>query len=190
MKELWELAKQGFRSYLGFSTGYAALYGSLGLVPVFFLWVFVTWLIVLLGLEVARSLQIINDPHHADPVAGPPADPACALAMLVCAAGRFTQSRHMSITDAAEAAAIAPRAAEKILDSLVTASYLHRVDTPKDETCYALARRPEEIDTVDVARTLAPDDDDPTPVRRTLRKRCEGLSLADLAREASNGPSL
>ena len=187
---LWELAKQAFRSYLGFSTGYAALYGSLGLVPVFFLWVFVTWLIVLLGLEVSRSLQIINDPLQADPVAAPPADPACALAMLVCAAGRFSQSRHMTISEAAEAARIAPRASEKILAALVDANFLHKVDAARDETCYALARRPEEIEAVSVARTLDPDHDDPTPVRRTLRARCEGLTLADLVREANQDASL
>ncbi len=187
---LWELAKQGFRSYLGFSTGYAALYGSLGLVPVFFLWVFITWIIVLLGLEVSRSLQVLNDPLQADPSAGPPADPACALAMLVCAAGRFGQSRPMRLSDAAAAAALPPRAAEGILIALVEASYLHRVETPADEASFVLARQAGEVRAADVAHALAPDESVATPVRRVLRDRYEGLTLADLARDAFPDASL
>lgn len=186
---LWELAKQAFRSYLGFSTGYAALYGSLGLVPVFFLWVFVTWLIVLLGLEVTRSLQILGDPLHADPQAAPPADPACALSMLVCAAGRFGQSRPMTLSDAALAADLPPRAAESILDSLVDACYLHRVDTPQDEAAYALAREVADVRAADVARALAPDQSDATPVRRVLRARYEDVTLDALVREAGEQAS-
>ncbi len=187
---LWELAKQGFRSYLGFSTGYAALYGSLGLVPVFFLWVFVTWIIVLLGLEVSRSVQVLNDPLQANPSAGPPADPACALAMLVCAAGRFGQARPMTLTDAATAAGVAPRSSEKLLAKLVEGAYLHEVEASRDETCYALARDPAKIEAAQVARELATDRGEASGVRGALINRYGDLTLADLAREASAGDTL
>lgn len=53
----WELGKLGFTGYLRYSTGYAQFYGSLALLPLFMLWVYVTWVIVLLGLQAAYTLQ-------------------------------------------------------------------------------------------------------------------------------------
>ncbi len=53
---LFEAAKRGFGAYtelLGTSDSMARIYGSLGLLPVFLLWLNVLWSIVLLGVEVA-----------------------------------------------------------------------------------------------------------------------------------------
>src|SRR5262249_6220086 len=54
---VWEASKWAFTQYLKFSTGYAKLYGSIALIPLFLLWVYVTWCIVLFGLNVAYYLQ-------------------------------------------------------------------------------------------------------------------------------------
>ena len=54
---LWELAKGGFNWYISHMTSFDVLYGSLGAVPVFLLWLYITWLIVLLGTEVAYAVQ-------------------------------------------------------------------------------------------------------------------------------------
>ena len=185
---LWELGKQGFRTYLGFSTGYAALYGSLGLVPVFFLWVYLTWLIVLFGLEVARALQTLTDRYHIDPASPAPADPACAMAMLARAARHFADSRDLNLTDAAEAAGLSPRHAEILLERLQKRGFLHALEHEGDEPRFALARAPERIRVSDVAEAVGPGEADPAhAVRRAMLDRHDGMTLHDVVLKA--GPA-
>lgn len=57
---LLELGKYGFRLYLDHA-GYKSLYGSLALVPLFLLWIYITWVIVLFGL---RSAYLIQHGHR------------------------------------------------------------------------------------------------------------------------------
>jgi len=54
---LWEMSKWGLVAYVKYSTSYARLYGVIALLPLFLLWVYVTWIIVLLGFQVAVTLQ-------------------------------------------------------------------------------------------------------------------------------------
>lgn len=57
---LFEVAKVGFNAYvnvLGAGDAAATIYGSLGLFPVFLLWLYVLWLIVLFGVELAYVAQ-------------------------------------------------------------------------------------------------------------------------------------
>lgn len=54
---LWQLAKGGFNWYIIHMTAFDKIYGSLGAVPVFLLWLYLTWLIVLFGAEVAYAVQ-------------------------------------------------------------------------------------------------------------------------------------
>ncbi len=57
---LFESAKIAFAAYtqlLGASSSAARLYGSLGLLPVFLLWIYVLWIIALLGVEMAYVVQ-------------------------------------------------------------------------------------------------------------------------------------
>jgi membrane protein len=51
---LFELSKIGFAWYLEFST-FQAIYGALGVFPVFLLWIYVAWASVLFGGEMAAS---------------------------------------------------------------------------------------------------------------------------------------
>ena len=130
---------RAFHSYLGFSTGYAALYGSLGLVPVFFLWVFVTWLIVLLGLEVST---LAPDPQRPPPQRFParrtarPTPPArwpCSSALQ----GGSAQSRHDDASPTPPRPPTSPAERRSpSSDALVDASYLHkRGHAEQDESC-------------------------------------------------------
>lgn len=54
---MWELSKVGFLVYLQYAVGMSALYGSLSLVPIVFLWVYLTWMVVLAGGELAFVVQ-------------------------------------------------------------------------------------------------------------------------------------
>ncbi len=54
---LFELAKRGFAAYLQGMATYQQLYGALAVVPIFMLWLYLSWVVVLLGASVAASLS-------------------------------------------------------------------------------------------------------------------------------------
>ncbi len=54
---LFELAKQGFAAYLLNVPTYAQLYDKLAVVPIFMLWLYLSWVVVLLGASFAASLS-------------------------------------------------------------------------------------------------------------------------------------
>ena len=56
---LW-IGKHTLGAYLGNVFAINQLYGSLGLVPLFMFWVYLMWLAVLFGLEVAATLQMLH----------------------------------------------------------------------------------------------------------------------------------
>ena len=54
---LWELATLGFNLYVKYVVARNPVYGSLGLIPVIFLWLYYTWLVVLFGASVSFTVQ-------------------------------------------------------------------------------------------------------------------------------------
>lgn len=55
---LYELAKFSFSHYAALVLGrYQSVYGALGLLPLLLVWIYVSWLVVLLGAEVAHAAQ-------------------------------------------------------------------------------------------------------------------------------------
>lgn len=53
----WELGKNLFASSVGHSVRYSTIYGSLAVIPIFLIWLYITWIIVLLGLEISFTHQ-------------------------------------------------------------------------------------------------------------------------------------
>jgi membrane protein len=54
---LFEIAKRGFALYIKTFASYELLYGALAALPVFMLWVYVSWLVILLGAALAATLH-------------------------------------------------------------------------------------------------------------------------------------
>lgn len=53
----WEVAKNVFANSVGQSARYSILYGSLAVIPIFLVWLYVTWVIVLVGSVIAYTHQ-------------------------------------------------------------------------------------------------------------------------------------
>jgi membrane protein len=52
---LFEMAKAGFAFYLG-RANYQQLYGAVAVIPIFLIWIYVSWVVVLLGASIVASL--------------------------------------------------------------------------------------------------------------------------------------
>ncbi len=164
---LWESGKWGFREYVSFSTGYARLYGSIGLVPLFLLWIYLTWMIVLLGLQIAHSLQtyrlatakgvneavlqtlgLLEDKRPVRRVRI--VDPASILLVTVAVARRFEAGKAADTPGIATDCGIDEAVVAEMLEALAGAGVLNRVTDGDREGGYALARPPERIPVADI----------------------------------------
>jgi membrane protein len=55
-----EICKIGFVKMVSFSPSYQLIYGAFAVVPLFLLWIFVAWCVVLLGAELVRAMPFIH----------------------------------------------------------------------------------------------------------------------------------
>ena len=60
---LFELANRGYRLYALKAITYKTIYGAVGAIPIFLIWIYVVWLVVLLGAEFSYACQFV-DIHH------------------------------------------------------------------------------------------------------------------------------
>lgn len=143
----WELGKWGFTSYLRYSTNYARFYGSLAVLPLFLMWVYVTWVIVLLGLQSAYTLQ-----HFARLMAskegdrdGPKlVDPAAAVALAGAVVRRHRDGDPPDAGDLSAVLNLDASVVESLLRRLEKAGLVRRVVVGSDEETGWVPARPAE----------------------------------------------
>jgi len=164
---LWELAKNAFAAYVSFSAGYAQLYGTIALIPLFLLWIYVTWLISLAGLQLAAAVQsyrlataqgltqaflatlgLAEDVAPARRLRVVDTDSILVVAMGV--AERFAKGKTSGHADIAAETGADELVVSDMLERLAGAGILLRVSDAEREGTYTLARPPAQIDAVKV----------------------------------------
>jgi len=193
---LWEAGKWGFTVYVSKSVSYSQLYGPLALVPLFMLWVYLTWMVVLLGLLLAHALQsyrqvrvlglgVIGMGGQSDrpPISPSIVDPAMAVPILAAVGRRFGDGRPSMPRELAEETGVDEQVVLDLLRQMVSSGLAHEVRNAKGDAAYVLARPADRIEVGDALRVGF------TMSDRALARACpaavEALREAQLA--ASKG---
>ena len=187
---LWHvIAKTAFGIYVRHATGYGTLYGNLAVIPLFFLWIYVTWIFVLFGAELAYVIQNFKDLARAEAdeeerrrgrfVA---ADFAALVAAAVCA-GRFRDGQGATpLTCLIDATGLGQDGLEEVLGRMESAGLVARTSAG-DEPAYLPAREPRRMRVADVldavrSRLPTPADADFLPLHRQAQDLYEALRQA------------
>ena len=124
----FEVAKRSLGWYLTHMTNYSSVYGAFATVPIFLLWIYLGWVIVLLGAVIAAyapSLQLKLVQHGRRP------GQAFALALeIVRRLQRTRQAGEHGLTgvDLATSLRIDPLQIESALEALTTLDWVGRLD--------------------------------------------------------------
>ncbi|MCC7388862.1 MAG: YihY/virulence factor BrkB family protein [Phycisphaerales bacterium] len=195
----WEAGKSGFQIFAANSST-ETLYGAIALVPLFLLWVYITWIIVLSGLQISYVLQhfqtfAVADDEHRGPVL---VDPLTLVRVAVEVARRFAVGEKAGVADIAKAVGLDEKTSLTMLERLTDATVLNRVPVGQEREVFALARPAEEvsaIELIDLAGRMAEsgrvegEGGRLAALRRAQREAAAGMSLADLMGERPAAPA-
>lgn len=150
---LVEIGKRFLGASLAGSFSASRLYGSLGLVPLFMMWVYLMWLVVLFGLQTSAILQSFSRNGRA--LAAPPNapdlfEPAQAIAAFRAICSRFREGRGASVDTLVRECCIPAPTARELLIVFERRGLAHRIDG--DDKRYSPSRPPEEISQRDALR--------------------------------------
>jgi membrane protein len=203
---LWVTLKDLFRYYVAHAA-VTNIYGALGLLPLFLLWLYITWLIVLFGLELThvvagmknRQFKHLAGRQIDDQVIDPGWMVPLATQIAIC----FEQGRSCRLDELGQMLNLAPRGVSKMLIALEKAELVHRVATTGGDS-YSLTRPASRITVqrvLDVAGTLMPSRDGAaaqtpsapawrllTELRSSSRRLAETTTLADLTVDGAQTP--
>jgi membrane protein len=124
----FEIAKRGLAWYVGLVPTYSVIYGAFATLPIFLLWIYLSWVVVLLGAVIAAYA-----PSLAMRVARVPDTPGYRFALAVALLRELTRMRGagqkgLSLAALAGAVHVDPLQVEPVLESLMALDWVARLD--------------------------------------------------------------
>ena len=155
---LWLAAKSAFALYVERFVFKGNLYGILGVLPLFLMWLNFSWMLFLFGAEIAHTAAhartALNEPPPVDDRLVTPTD---TLAVALAVAQQFQSGGGPAAREEIAAAARLPAGATSwLLDHLVQARVVCSV-SGTDEPRYVLDRPPEQVRVHDALAAARPE---------------------------------
>jgi membrane protein len=170
----FEVAKRGFAFYIGHFPTYQFIYGTFATILIFLLWLYVSWVLVLVGATLTAMLPGWGHfGGERDRVPG--REFAAALDVLGVLARAQAAGRVASVMTIAKEVGLLPHRVEEILDRAAALGWV--ASSPKET--WLLTRVAESIKLEDVYRGFVFD-----PESAGVSERDFGRSLHDFAQES------
>jgi len=184
---LWLVGRWAFSLYVLNVVSSQSLYGALALLPLFLLWMNISWWIFLFGAELSHSMMHLSRMQETDDRILGPWD---YLAAVVAVARRnLTQESPVTNSEVATSLALTTSSASRLLRSLKAAGILARVESEEDEKSYLparpaskiLVRRILSLGSPEMSDNAAPDmTEGINSLRRKTESGIENLTIADI----------
>jgi len=146
---LGHVSKWGFGLYVSRAMPYMKVYGAIGLIPLFLFWMYLNWLIVLFGLELAFTLQGMRGrafAEHDRDTGLAVSDPLWLVPLMATIARRFGDGVPVSRQDLAEELQLRLESVAELADQLEDEGLLLQVSKRGSEDVgLTLALPPEKI---------------------------------------------
>jgi membrane protein len=142
---LWFVAKWAFALYVTKLVAVGSLYGTLGLLPLFLLWLNLSWILFLFGAEIAHTGANLRQMQLAEEAEKFVATPAVLLAAAVAVAKPYLAGQGpVATAEVARKLKLPVELAEGLLERLTAMRVVSRADASA-APAYVLARPPERI---------------------------------------------
>jgi len=171
---LFEVSKIGFAFYVTNLANYEGLYGALGTLPVFLIWLYLAWVVVLIGSEIVFCLQ---HPEQSSRQSNANSDPGArkffSHLILLRAAQRQQHGDTLGMAELTLETGVPENILQEWLDQLCERGLLHRLQTGNIER-WAPARDADSLLLADIQKALAeqpmrvPEEWTDTPIGKTL----------------------
>lgn len=158
---LWQLLQWIYVSSQVGVTRYNAIYGTMAALPIFMVWVYVSWLCVLLGLELShawQNLRTLRQEAAMGEVSYASREFVTLALLLLIAEDFYRGLRPRSREDLAEELDLPPRLTQRALSDLVRLGFLNEVrDETHEGELYQPGREPETLSLAMVVQALRED---------------------------------
>lgn len=187
----FEIAKRGFGVFIRQFPTYTLIYGALAALPLFLIWIYVSWLITLVGAVLAASLPVIKyERWWHQPAPGSAFVDAMALLQVLEASARETGTALVGSAAIRARTRIGFEEMTTLMDQMVAAGWVGRVqpEAPAAKNWRSVAREglddwvllidPDKLKLADVYRlfvfggvTASPQEDDDQKVDAAMLAR-------------------
>ena len=192
---LWQLAGVGFTAFIVGSARYAAIYSSFAILVFFFIWVYASWLIILVGAEVACFHQYPSSYRAELDGKTPLSQERLALTALVEITRRYlAEQTPWSVTALAKNMRVQLSVLEPLMETLLAKGVLLQTVEPEG---IVLGRPPEQIGVGRVLDILRTPGDEPAAIagrdaisalldrrNQAVEQALDGVTLRSLATAA------
>ena len=194
---LWQLAGVGFAAFVAGSARYAAIYSSFAILVFFFIWVYASWLIILVGAEVACFHQYPGSYRAGRELDGktPLSQERLALTALVRITQRYlTEYPPWSVSDLASSMRVQLSVLEPLIETLLAKGVLLQTTQPEG---VIPGRPPEQIAVVSVLDILRAPGGEPAAIdsgdavsalldrrNQAVKQALDGITLRSLATDS------